>query len=306
MRIAFIGLGNMGRHMAANLQKAGHEVVVHDMRPAAAESHLANGATWANSAAEAAQGAELILTSLPGPKQVEEVALGEGGILQGAAKGAVYADLSTSSPTLIRRIYGVFAEQGIHVLDAPVSGGPNGAERATLQVMVGGDEEVYDRVRPALLGIGDKVSYVGEIGAGEIAKLCHNTMSYCANLALAEIFTLGVKAGVEPLALFKALRQGATGRKRTFDRLPEHFLPGVYDPPAFTVRLAHKDMALAMELAAQEGVPMKIGQVALDELAAAIERGWSERDCRVAMTLQEERAEVSVRVPRERLQDAMD
>ena len=130
MRIAFIGLGNMGRHMAANLQKAGHEVVVHDMRRAAAEGHLANGARWANSAAEAAQGAELILTSLPGPKQVEEVALGEGGILQGAAKGAVYADLSTSSPTLIRRIYGVFAEQGIHVLDAPVSGGPVGAERA--------------------------------------------------------------------------------------------------------------------------------------------------------------------------------
>ena len=117
--------------------------------------------TWANSAAEAAQGAELILTSLPGPKQVEEVALGEGGILQGAAKGAVYADLSTSSPTLIRRIYEQFAEQGVHVLDAPVSGGPVGAERATLQVMVGGDEEVYNRVRPALLGIGDKVSYIG-------------------------------------------------------------------------------------------------------------------------------------------------
>src|SRR5919112_3430532 len=164
MRIAFIGLGNMGRHMAANLQKAGHEVVVHDMRRAAAEGHLANGAIWADSAAEAAQGAELILTSLPGPKQVEEVALGEGGILQGAAKGAVYADLSTSSPTLIRRIYKEFAEHGIHVMDAPVSGGPIGAERATLQVMVGGDEDVYNRMRPALLGIGDKVSYIGEIG----------------------------------------------------------------------------------------------------------------------------------------------
>ena len=115
-----------------------------------------------------------------------------------------------------------------------------------------------------------------------------------------------MKAGVEPLALFKALRQGATGRKRTFDRLPEHFLSGTYDPPAFTVRLAHKDMALAMELAAEQGVPMKIGQVALDELAAALQRGWSERDCRVAMTLQEERAKVSVAVPRERLQDALD
>src|SRR5919201_2436370 len=111
MRVAFIGLGNMGRHMAANVQKAGHQVVVHDVRREAAEGHLANGASWANSAAEAAQGAELILTSLPGPKQVEEVALGEGSILQGAARGAIFADLSTSSPTLIRRIYAEFAEQ---------------------------------------------------------------------------------------------------------------------------------------------------------------------------------------------------
>src|SRR4029450_205713 len=117
------------------------------------------------------QGAELILTSLPGPKQVEAVALGEGGILQGAAKGAVYADLSTTSPPLSRRIYQGFAEQAIHVMDAPVSGGPVGAERATLQVMVGGDEEIYNRIRPALLGIGDKVSYGGEIGAGEWRKL---------------------------------------------------------------------------------------------------------------------------------------
>jgi 3-hydroxyisobutyrate dehydrogenase len=127
MKIAFIGLGNMGRHMAANVQKAGHEVVVHDINRAAADSHVANGARFADSAAEAAQGAELILTSLPGPKQVEEIALGEGGILQGAAKGAVYADLSTSSPTLIRRIYKELGAQGIHVLDAPVSGGPGGA-----------------------------------------------------------------------------------------------------------------------------------------------------------------------------------
>src|SRR3712207_3072458 len=116
MRIAFIGLGNMGRHMAANLQKAGHEVTVHDVRREAAESHLAGGATWANTAAEAAQGAELILTSLPGPKQVEEVALGEGGILQGAARGAIFADLSTSTAMLIRRVYQEFAQHGVHVL----------------------------------------------------------------------------------------------------------------------------------------------------------------------------------------------
>src|SRR5205823_1635904 len=194
MRVAFIGVGTMGGPMALNLIKAGHDLVVNDVRREAAEPQLAQGARWANSAAEAAQGAELILSSLPGPRQVEEVALGEGGILQGAARGAVYADLSTSSPTLIRRIHGEFAEHGVHVMDAPVSGGTRGAEQATLQVMVGGDEAIYERIRPALLAIGDKVSYIGDIGSGEIAKLCHNTMSFCANVALAEVFTLGVKA----------------------------------------------------------------------------------------------------------------
>ena len=187
-----------------------------------------------------------------------------------------------------------------------MSGGPRGAQSGKLAIWVGGDPRVFEKFKPILKAIGDQPYYVGPIGAGTVAKLAHNAASFTVQAALAEIFTLGVKAGVEPLALFKALRQGATGRKRTFDRLPEHFLPGVYDPPAFTVRLAHKDMTLAMELAAAEGVPMKIGQVALDELAAAMQRGWSDRDCRVAMTLQEERAKVSVRVPRERLQDAMD
>ena len=107
---------------------------------------------------------------------------------------------------------------------------------------MGGDERVFKQYESVLRQIGDQPYYVGPIGAGTVAKLAHNAASFTVQAALAEIFTLGVKAGVEPLALFKALRQGATGRKRTFDRLPEHFLPGVYDPPAFTVRLAHKDM----------------------------------------------------------------
>jgi 3-hydroxyisobutyrate dehydrogenase len=114
-----------------------------------------------------------------------------------------------------------------------------------------------------------------------------------------------VKGGVEPLALFKALRQGASGRKRTFDRLAEHFLPGKYDPAAFSLRLAHKDVSLAMELARESGVPMKIGSIALQELEEGMRRGWSERDCRVTMTLQTERAGVDVRVPADKLGPAL-
>jgi len=153
--------------------------------------------------------------------------------------------------------------------------------------------------------IGDQPLYVGPIGAGTVAKLAHNAASFAVQAALAEVFTLGVKGGVEPLALFKALRQGASGRKRTFDRLAEHFLPGKYDPAAFSLRLAHKDVSLAMELAREAGVPMKIGAIALQELEEGMRRGWSERDCRVAMTLQTERAGVEVKVPVDELGAAL-
>jgi 3-hydroxyisobutyrate dehydrogenase len=293
MKIGFIGLGAMGRPMAASLQRAGHDLQVYDLRRVEGFSNYQPSITGA------AKDCELLFTSLPGPAEVEAVA-------PQVQSVKAWFDLSTNSPKVVRRIHSQLAKKSIQFFDAPVSGGPRGAESGKLAIWVGGDAAIFQKYEPVLRQIGDQPYYVGPIGAGTVAKLAHNAASFTVQAALAEIFTLGVKAGVEPLALFKALRQGATGRKRTFDRLPEHFLPGVYDPPAFTVRLAHKDMTLAMELAAEEGVPMKIGQIALDELAAAAQRGWSERDCRVAMTLQEERAKVSVRVARERLQDAMD
>ena len=293
MKIGFVGLGAMGRPIAANLQRAGHALQVYDLR------RIDGLGTWKESVTEAAQDCELLFTSLPGPAEVEAVAAQ-------VRSAQAWFDLSTNSPQVVRRIHASLVKRNVQFLDAPVSGGPRGAQTGKLAIWVGGDAEVFKKYEPVLKQIGDQPYYVGAVGAGTVAKLAHNAASFTVQAALAEIFTLGVKAGVEPLALFKALRQGATGRKRTFDRLPEHFLSGTYDPPAFTVRLAHKDMALAMELAAEQGVPMKIGQVALDELAAALQRGWSERDCRVAMTLQEERAKVSVAVPRERLQDAMD
>ena len=294
MKIGFIGLGAMGRPMAANLERAGHELQRYDVRP---------GEGQKGSVAEAAQGCEVLFTSLPGPAEVEGVAA----VLKSALdQNTAWFDLSTNSPAVVRRLHADFARKKIHFLDAPVSGGPKGAQSGKLAIWVGGDEAVFRRFESVLRAMGDQPYYVGPIGAGTVAKLAHNAASFTVQAALAEVFTLGVKAGVEPLALFRALRQGATGRKRTFDRLADHFLPGVYDPPAFTVRLAHKDMKLALELAAEQQVPMRVGKVALDELDEAMRRGWAERDCRVAMTLQEERAGVSVRVPRERLESLPD
>jgi 3-hydroxyisobutyrate dehydrogenase len=297
MRIGFIGLGAMGGPMAANLQRAGHELIVNDLRK------VEGFPRWAQSAAEAAAGCEVLFTSLPGPAEVEATA----GSVRGAiSRGAAWFDLSTNSPEVVRRIHAELAKSDVHFLDAPVSGGPKGAQSGKLAIWVGGNADAYKKHESLLRQIGDQPLYVGPIGAGSVAKLAHNCASFSVQAVLAEIFTLGVKAGVEPVALLKALRQGATGRKRTFDRLPEHFLPGKYDPADFTVRLAHKDVTLALQMARDFGVPMRIGEIALGELVACIERGWGERDCRVAMTLQEERAGVSVRMPAEKLQGILD
>jgi 3-hydroxyisobutyrate dehydrogenase len=298
MNVGFIGLGTMGRHMARNLQKGGHKLVVYDVRREAAEPHIEAGATWAASPRAVAEAADIVFTSLPGPVEVEAVALDEkSGLIAGLTADKVYFDLSTNSPTLVRRIHDVFKSRGIHMLDAPVSGGPKGAETRKLALWIGGDEEVYKRCKPALDAIGDQPYYVGPIGAGSVAKLVHNCAGYVVQTALAEVFTMGVKAGVDPLTLWKAVRQGAGGRRRTFDGLVDQFLPGKFDPPAFALRLAHKDVTLATALGREHKVPMKLANITLEEMTEALNRGWAERDSRVAMLLQEERAGVEIKVP---------
>jgi len=306
MKIGFIGLGAMGRHMAASLQRAGHELVVHDLLRDNAEPHLAKGATWAESPAAAAARAEVLFTSLPGPAEVESVALGAHGLREALRPGCAWFDLTTNSPQSVRRLHGLMAERGVHLLDAPVSGGPRGAESRRLALWIGGERAVFERHRMVLEAIGDQPLYVGPIGAGTVAKLAHNCASFSIQAVLAEVMTLGVKAGVEPYALFRAIRQGATGRARTFDRLPDHFLSGNFDPPAFALRLAHKDMTLALELAQAHKLPLRLAEAAFTELDEAMRRGWGARDCRVAMTLQEERAGITVRVPPEKLSGALD
>ena len=294
MRVGFIGLGTMGASMALNLQKAGHELVVNDSRREAATPHLKAGATWADNARELAQKSEVIFTSLPGPREVESVA---DGFFQGMQSGAAWFDLSTNSPRLIRKLHATFATTNLALLDAPVSGGPHGAKSGKLALWIGGDRAVFDRFRPVLDAIGDQVLYIGAIGAGSVAKLVHNCGGYAIQTALAEVFTMGVKAGVEPLALWSAIRQGSLGRQRTFDRLGKQFLRGVFDPPDFALKLAHKDITLATELAREIGVPMRIANLTHAEMTEGLNRGWGARDSRVPMLLQEERAGVNIKVP---------
>ena len=306
MKVGFIGLGTMGGSMAFNTIQGGHELVVHDIRRESATRHLEAGATWADSPREVAEASEVVFTSLPGPTEVEAVFLGDDGILQGMSAGKVYFDLSTSTPNLIRRLHDIASGQGVQVLDAPVSGGPRGAASRNLAIWVGGDKDVFDRCKSALDAIGDKAYYVGPIGCGAVAKLVHNCAGYVIQAGLAEVFTMGVKAGVEPLALWQAVRRGAQGRRGTFEGLAEHLLPGNFDPPDFALRLARKDVDLAVSVGREYEVPMRLANLALQEMTEAMNRGWGDRDSRVAMLLQEERAGVEVRVDEEVLKAALE
>jgi 3-hydroxyisobutyrate dehydrogenase len=154
--------------------------------------------------------------------------------------------------------------------------------------------------------IGDRAYYVGPIGAGSVAKLVHNCAGYMVQTAMAEVFTLGVKAGVDPLTIWKAVRQGAGGRRRTFDGLADQFLPGTFDPAWFALRLAHKDVSLAVALGREHKVPMRMANMTLEEMTEAMNRGWAERDSRVAMLLQEERAGVEIKVPPAALKEVLE
>ena len=290
MKIGFIGVGMMGRGMAANLQKAGHELVVHDLTRQAASQHLANGATWAETPRAVAQACDLVFTSLPTPADVESVASGEQGLAAGFRKGAAWFDLSTNAVDIVRRLHATFAEKGVDFLDAPVSGGPAGATSGRLAIWVGGDKAVFDRHKAVLDAMADQARYLGPAGAGSIAKLVHNMASAAMNAVMAEVLTMGVKAGLEPLPLWEAIRTGSAGRMRSFDNVGRRFLLGRFDPPNFQLRLIQKDVLLALQLARESSVPMRMCNLAAQEIAEAMNRGWSGRDSQSFLLLQQERA----------------
>ncbi|GIX49251.1 MAG: 2-hydroxy-3-oxopropionate reductase [Candidatus Tectimicrobiota bacterium] len=296
--VGFIGLGNMGAGMAGNIQKADYPLVVYDVRREAAAAFVERGARLAASPAEVASLSDVVFTSLPGPKEVEEVALGPQGILEGIRPGGIYVDLSTSRPTLIRRLEPLFRAKGAHVLDAPVSGGKSGAATRNLAVMVGGERAIFERIKPILDAFGDKVFYAGSIGAGSVCKLVHNMIGHGVRQAIAEGLTLGVKAGVEAEALWECVRRGALGRMSFLhETLPRTVFRGQYEPPSFTLALAYKDISLATELAREYQVPLPVAALAEQLALEALNRGWGELDSSVIFRLQEEAAGVEVRAP---------
>lgn len=296
MKIGFIGLGTMGLGMALNLRKAGYELVVHDLRRASAQPLLAAGASWVESVEELGTQVDVLFTSLPGPKEMQQLALDDGGLLAAMKPGSTWFDLTTNSPTVVKHVAQRFQEKGIQLLDAPVSGGPAGASSGKLAIYVGGDRATFDLHAKVLDAIGDRVMHVGPVGAGNTAKLVHNFVSMTVRMALVEGFTVGVKAGLDPMELWHAVRQGVIGRSRTFDLLGEEYLTSNYEPPKFALRLSHKDFKLALELAHDLDVPLRLAETAYEDYTAAMDLGWGDRDSRAPMQLQNERAGVSVKV----------
>jgi len=297
MKIGFIGLGAMGHPIAVNLRRSGHQLHLYDVLPQATGELSADSVSWVDTPGRAAEGAEVVFTCLPGPAEVEAVATADDGLLHSMNKGSAWFDFTTNAPQLMRSLHDKFAARGIDVLDAPISGGPKGAASRQLAIWVGGNKKVFEKFSHLLRELGDEPIHVGPIGSGCIVKLVHNSASFAVQSTIVEPFTMGVKAGIDPTVLLRALRQGTTGRARTFDRLAEQFLTGDYDPPSFALRLAYKDMNLALALAEACGVPMRMVEMATEDMAAALARGWGDRDARVALTLQEERADVYMKSP---------
>lgn len=305
-RVGFIGLDTMGAGFASNVAKAGFEMTVHDLHRQLADRFIQAGAAWAPTPKALAERSDVILTSLPGPPEVAAVVQGAEGLAAGMTPGAAIFDLSTNSPAKVRELHAALAAKGLHFLDAPVSGGPAGAASGKCAIWVGGDKAVFDRHRAVLDAMGDQVRYIGDIGAGSIAKLTHNAAGYAMQAAFAEVMSVGVKAGVEPLSLWRAIRQGARGRARSFDFMAAQFMIDQYDPPAFQLKLAHKDVTLAAELGREMGVPMRMINLTLAEMTEAMARGWEGRDSRVAMKLQLERAGVEVKCDPAQVRAAME
>ena len=293
MKVGFIGLGYMGRHMARNLVTGGHDLTVFDIRKDAAEEVLSMGASWADSPGDAAEGTQVIFTSLPRPQDVEEVITGEGGILRRAVAGSVLFDLSTTDPDTIRRIASAAQTSGVQILDAPVSGGTIGAEHAELCIMVGGDRAVYERYKPVLDAVGDKVMYCGELGSGAICKIVNNLIGLSVGVMLSEAFTLGTKAGVSPETLFEAVSK-SSGNTQSMQGFPNGLFKGAFEP-GFMLDLAAKDVGLATEIGRSIRVPMELANLVQQRYIDAQNRGWGRLSAGAVARLQEERAGVEVR-----------
>jgi 2-hydroxy-3-oxopropionate reductase len=276
LKIGYIGLGIMGKPMARNIIKAGYEVVVHNRSHQSVEELVGEGAIEANSPAEVAGQVDVVFTNLPDSPDVERVALGKDGIIDGAHAELIYVDNSTIKPATTRSIGVKLAEKGIAMLDAPVSGGDVGAIEGTLTIMVGGPGEALKTVRPVLESMSKTITHVGGLGDGQIAKAANQIMVAAQMVALGELLMLAQKAGAEPQKVVQAIRGGAAGCW-TLDNKPQRLFAGNREP-GFKAYMQAKDLGIVMDTAREFGIPLPAAAVHTQLFNAMLEMGMGELD----------------------------
>jgi 3-hydroxyisobutyrate dehydrogenase len=292
--VGFIGLGNMGGPVAAHIQGAGFPMIVYDLREEATRPFRERGALVVNSAAELAHGCDVIITALPMPNDVEKVAME---ILSGIKPGAIYIDISTSPPSLMRNLEPLFAAKGAHLLDAPVASGQPGAARGIHEVMVGGERAIFERAKPVLSAFGDQVIHAGPLGSGSICKLVHQMINSTVSQAIAEGLTLGVKAGVDVKSLWECVRRGMVGRMHVLHaQVPQNVFRNDYATDTFPLKLLRKDVGLATALGRDLNVSLPLANITEQKLIEGLNRGWGDQSAyTVTFRLQEEAAQVALR-----------
>ncbi len=261
MRVGFIGLGRMGFPMARNLIKAGHSVVAHNRSRGPVDRLVALGAVPAATPAEVARSVEIVVSCVMTPEQVEDIYLGPEGALKGARAGQVYIDTSTIDPMTTRKIGEALRGRDVAFIDAPISGGPLGAENGTLSVMVGADAAALEKARPVLEVFGKNIFHMGPIGAGCSTKICNQMLTGTAHVLVAEAMVLGAKLGLDPQKLFDVLHV-SSGQCRALDRaVPEAILPRNF-AAVYTVEGMIKDLECTIRTARENGVRLLLPTVA--------------------------------------------
>jgi 3-hydroxyisobutyrate dehydrogenase len=298
MQLGFIGVGNIGTPMCRHLIEAGHTVIAYDVQ----STHLARivslGAQSAESPKAVAQQCDIVFSSLPGPREIEQVVLGSDGIVEAARPGLIYIDLSTNFPPVAQRLCATLAAKGVTMLDAPVSGGVVGAEQGTLAVMVGGDAQAFTTCRPLLEHIGARIFHVGASGSGCVAKLINNMLAFVNSVAACEGMLLGTKAGVDPQMLHDII-QSSSGASWAMRQFPQKVFVGDFTP-GFTIDLAFKDLRLALEMGDELSVPLLMGSVCINVMRQARANNHGGDDLAGLMRVLEHNLGLQVRVPRQR------
>jgi 2-hydroxy-3-oxopropionate reductase len=292
-RIGFIGLGIMGRPMAENLLKAGYELVVYNRSSKPVEETVALGAERGLSAKDVAARSEVIITMLPDSPDVEAVALGPEGIVDGISPGKIYIDMSTIAPSVAVKVAEELGKRGVRCLDAPVSGGDVGARNATLSIMVGGPEDLFNEVLPIFEALGKTITLCGPNGAGQIVKACNQIQVALNFIGMAEALVLGTKAGVDPAIIIKVL-SGGFAQTRVMDVRGPRVIVGDF-APGFKSRLHYKDLNIIMKTGIDFNVPLPASALAHELFSALVAKGRGDLDHSAVITILEDLAGIEAR-----------